>query len=138
MVLLDMPDALDALTVKALDMVDEVYLVMGNTVPHVRNAKRWLTMLRSLGYADTKLRIVLNKTQAGSDLDLAHIESALGLPVCHTLPNEPTAALQAINQGLPLMNLNHHGSLVQALREFIAQEWHLATSKRKNWLERWF
>jgi pilus assembly protein CpaE len=138
MVLLDMPDALDALTVKALDLVDEVYLVMGNTVPHVRNAKRWLTMLRSLGYADTKLRIVLNQTHAGSEIDLAHIESALGLPVSRTLPHEPAATLQAVNQGLPLMNLNHHRSLVQALRDFIAHEWHLTTSKRKSWLERWF
>ena len=138
MVLLDMPDALDALTVKALDMADEVYLVMGNTVPHVRNAKRWLTMLRSLGYADTKLRVVLNTTQAGSDIDVAHIESALGLPVCHTLPGEPATALSSVNQGLPLMNLNPHSPLVQALRHFMSQEWQLTTSKRKSWLERWF
>jgi pilus assembly protein CpaE len=61
MVLLDIPDALDAISVKALDLADEVVLVMGNTVAHVRNAKRWLVILRSLGYADAKLRVVLNK-----------------------------------------------------------------------------
>lgn len=138
MVLLDMPDALDALTLKALDLADEVVLIMGNTVVHVRNAKRWLVMLRSLGYADAKLRVVLNKTHAGSDVDTALIEGALGMPVCHTLPHDPATALQATNQGLPLMSLNGHGPLVQALRHFITQQWHFSAVKRKSWLERWF
>jgi pilus assembly protein CpaE len=138
MVLLDMPDALDALTVKALDLADEVVLVMGNTVAHVRNAKRWLTMLRSLGYADAKLRVVLNKTHAGSEVDTALIEGALGLPVHQTLPNDPATALQATNQGLPLMSLNGHSPLVQALRQFITHTWHFSAPKRKSWLERWF
>ena len=138
MVLLDMPDTLDAVTVKALDMADQVVLVMGNTVAHVRNAKRWLVMLRSLGYADAKLRLVLNQTHAGSEVDLALIEGALGLRVCQSLPNDPATALQAINQGLPLLSLNGQSPLVQAMREFITQEWHLSAPKRKSWLERWF
>lgn len=138
LVLIDLPDALDALTVKALDMADEVYLLLENTVPNVRNAKRWITMLRSLGYADSKLRVVLNKTHPSSDIDASHIESALGLPLCHTLPGDPVTALQAINQGVPLATLNANSPLVQALRQFIEQEWHLAASRRKSWLKRWF
>ncbi len=138
MVLLDMPDALDAISVKALDLADEVVLVMGNTVAHVRNAKRWLVMLRSLGYADAKLRVVLNKIHPGSEVDITLIEGALGLPVSHTLPSDPATALQAINQGLPLMSLNGNSPLVQALRQFITQAWHLSAPKRKSWLERWF
>ena len=138
MVLLDMPATLDPVTVKALDLADEVVLVMGNTVAHVRNAKRWLVMLRSLGYADAKLRVVLNKTHAGSEVDIALIEGALGLPVSHQLPHDPATALQATNQGLPLMSLNDHSPLVQALRDFIQQAWHLSAPKRKGWLERWF
>ncbi len=138
MVLLDIPDALDAISVKALDLADEVVLVMGNTVAHVRNAKRWLVMLRSLGYADAKLRVVLNKIHPGSEVDITLIEGALGLPVSHTLPSDPATALQAINQGLPLMSLNGNSPLVQALRQFITQAWHLSAPKRKSWLERWF
>ena len=138
MVLLDIPDALDAISVKALDLADEVVLVMGNTVAHVRNAKRWLVMLRSLGYADAKLRVVLNKIHPGSEVDITLIEGALGLPVSHTLPSDPATALQAVNQGLPLMSLNGNSPLVQALRQFITQAWHLSAPKRKSWLERWF
>lgn len=138
MVLMDLPDALDALTVKALDMADEVVVLLQNTVPSVRNAKRWLTILRSLGYADTKLRLVLNKIHPGSDIDAAHIESALGLPLSLTLPADPATALQAINQGLPLLTLNANSPLVQALRHWIEQAWHLTASRRKSWLERWF
>ena len=138
MVLLDIPDALDAISVKALDLADEVVLVMGNTVAHVRNAKRWLVILRSLGYADAKLRVVLNKIHPGSEVDIALIEGALGIPVSHNLPSDPATALQAINQGLPLMSLNGNSPLVQALRQFITQAWHLSAPKRKSWLERWF
>jgi Flp pilus assembly CpaE family ATPase len=71
-------------------------------------------------------------------VDLALIEGALGLRVCQSLPNDPATALQAINQGLPLLSLNGQSPLVQAMREFITQEWHLSAPKRKSWLERWF
>lgn len=138
LVLLDLPALLDALSAKALDMCDEVYLVLDNTVPNVRNAKRWLTMLRSLGLPDDKLRLVLNKTHPGSELDAPQIKNALHLEVRHTLPGDPTTAVQAINQGLPLMAINAHSPLVQALRELIIQAWQFTPLKRKGWLNRWF
>ena len=138
MVLLDMPNTLDALTLKALDLADDVVLVLGNTVAHVRNTQRWLTMLRSLGYADSKLRLVLNKSYSGSEVDTSNIEGALGLPLRHTFPADPASALEAVNQGLPLASLNAHSPLVQALRDFVAREWRLTAPKRKSWLERWF
>lgn len=138
LVLLDLPVALDALSAQALDMADEVYLVLSNTVPDVRNAKRWRAMWRSLGHTDDKLRIVLNKTHPGSDIDATKVRSALNLDVRHDLPGDPTTALQAINQGLPLVSVNPHSPLVQALHALITQEWQLTTTKRKSWLERWF
>jgi pilus assembly protein CpaE len=138
MVLLDLPDALDALTVKALDLADEVILVLDNTVPSVRRAKRWLTMLHSLGYTDSKLRLVLHKTHPGSDIDISHLEATLGMPLSHTLPGDPATSLQATNQGVPMATLNAGSPWVQALRHWIEQAWHLTPTRRKSWLERWF
>lgn len=138
MVLLDLPDALDALTVKALDLADEVILVLDNTVPSVRRAKRWLTMLHSLGYTDSKLRLVLHKTHPGSDIDISHLEATLGMPLSHTLPGDPATSLQAMNQGVPMATLNAGSPWVQALRHWIEQTWHLTPTRRKSWLERWF
>ena len=61
-----------------------------------------------------------------------------GLRVARTLPADAVTALQAINQGVPLMSLNAGSPLVQALHELIQKTWQLHAPKRKSWLERWF
>lgn len=137
-VLLDLPPRLDTVTLQAMDMVDELFLLMDNTVPQVRDAKRLLTMLRAQGFGDDKLRLVLNKRHPGSDITPEHIETTLGLKIAHTLPADAVTALQAINQGVPLMSLNAGSPLVQALHELVQKTWQLHAPKRKSWLERWF
>jgi pilus assembly protein CpaE len=137
-VLLDLPPRLDAIALKALELADEVYLVLDNTVPQVRDAKRCLTLLRTLNHAQDKLRLILNRRHPGSDVTPEHIQNTLGLKISHQLPPDAVTALQAINQGVPLMNLNANSPLVLALHELIQQAWHLSPPKRKSWLDRWF
>jgi Flp pilus assembly CpaE family ATPase len=67
-----------------------------------------------------------------------HIERTLGLKIAHSLPADAVSALQAINQGVPLIHLKAGSPLVQALHSLIQQTWQLSLPKRKSWLERWF
>src|SRR6185369_8779200 len=58
---LDVERMIDAVTVKALDRADLVFLVLQNMLPHVRDTRRLVRTLRGLGYPDTKLRLVVNR-----------------------------------------------------------------------------
>lgn len=118
-VVLDVQRAFDPLTVTALDRSDAIYLVMENMIPCVRDAKRLVGALRSLGYADSKLRLVLNRYERRSVVTTAEIERAVGLKVSHLVPNSWDDVAQSANLGVPLAQLNSHNEVVHALRSIV-------------------
>ena len=135
---LDLNPTMDAVVVKALDSADIIYVIMENTVPHVRDTKRLISLLRTLGYSDLKLRVIVNKFHPVSEIDAVNIESTIGLRVTRSIPTESLAAVQAVNQGVPLSTIQSHNAVVRSLRDLISEELHLDAPKRKGWLNRWF
>lgn len=136
-VVLDMHRALDALAIQALDMADVVCLVMDNTMPAVRDAKRQIKLLRSLGYADDKLRVLVNRYDSHGFVDLKSIEEALGLPVVHTLPLQWAAVTESISLGQPLVKTHPQNPVVDALRQVAAHLLQTEAPKTRTWLSRW-
>ena len=117
MVVLDVDRVLDALTIKALDMSDVIYLVMENLLPFVRDAKRLVAKFRALGYEDNKIRIVVNRYEKNGTIDVAQIEKAVGLKVSHTIRSSFADVAQAINTGVPITEVNASNTIVQVLRD---------------------
>ena len=134
---LDVHRAMDALAIQALDMADVVYLVLDNTMPSVRDAKRQVKLFRSLGYADDKLRVLVNRYDSHGFVDLKSIEEAVGLPVVHTVPQQWTAATESISLGQPLVKTHPQNPVVDALRQVAAHLLQTEAPKTKTWLSRW-
>lgn len=136
-VVLDMHRAMDAVAIQALDMADVVYLVLDNTMPAVRDAKRQVKLFRSLGYADDKLRVLVNRYDSHGFVDLKSIEEAVGLPVVHTLPQQWAAVTESISLGQPLVKTHPQNPVVDALRQVAAHLLQTEAPKTKTWLSRW-
>jgi pilus assembly protein CpaE len=119
-VVLDLERMLDAVAVKALDRAELVFLVLEGMLPHVRDAKRLVRMLRSLGYPDGKLRLVVTREDRRGAISRQQIEAAVGLKVSYGVPDSPGEIAEAVNAGVPLPQLHPHGAAVRALR-LIAQ-----------------
>jgi pilus assembly protein CpaE len=136
-VVLDMHRAMDAVAIQALDMADVVYLVLDNTMPAVRDAKRQVKLFRSLGYADDKLRVLVNRYDSHGFVDLKSIEEAVGQPVVHTLPQQWAAATESISLGQPLVKTHPQNPVVDALRQVAAHLLQTEAPKTKTWLSRW-
>lgn len=136
-VVLDMHRAMDAVTIQALDMADVLYLVMDNTMPAVRDAKRQVKLFRTLGYADSKLRVLVNRYDSHGFVDLKSIEEAVGLPVVHTLPQQWAAVSESISLGQPLVKTHPQNPAVDALRQVGAQFLQTEAPKSKTWFSRW-
>lgn len=115
-VILDVDRVLDTLSIKALDRAERVYLVMENMVPFVRDARRLLGILRSLGYPDSKLRLVVNRYRKGGGIELPRVEKAVGLPVAHVLQESFDDVSEAVNAGVALTTLHPHNSVARGLR----------------------
>jgi pilus assembly protein CpaE len=135
-VVLDLDSTIDAVTLKALDMADVVYVAMECNLPVVRNAKKLVKLFRSLGYGDDKLRLLVNKYQSDGLLDVKSIEQAVGIKVHHTIPNQVAAVTEAFNLGKPLVLLDPQNGVLKALREITATLLHAPLPKARGWMDR--
>lgn len=135
-VVLDLDSAIDAVTLKALDMADVVFVTMECNLPVVRNAKRLVKLFHSLGYGDDKLRLLVNKFQTDGVLDIKSIEQAVGIKVHHTVSNQVEAVTEAFNLGKPLELLHPQNGVLKALREITADLLHTPLPKTRGWMDR--
>ncbi len=135
-VVLDLDCTIDAVTIKALDMADVVYVAMECNLPVVRNAKRLVKLFRSLGYGDDKLRLLVNKFQSDGLLDVKSIEQAVGIKVHQTIPNQVAAVTEAFNTGKPLVLLHPQNGVLNALRDITASLLHAPVPKVRSWMDR--
>jgi pilus assembly protein CpaE len=135
-VVLDLDSTIDAVTLKALDMADVVYVAMECNLPVVRNAKKLVKLFRSLGYGDDKLRLLVNKYQSDGLLDVKSIEQAVGIKVHHTIPNQVAAVTEAFNLGKPLVLLDPQNGVLKALREITSTLLHAPLPKARGWMDR--
>lgn len=135
-VVLDLERVLDAVAIKALDMADLIIPVMEAMLPFVRDASRLVRALRSLGYGDSKLGLLVNRHQSGSEISLADIESAVNLKVAHTVPNSFKEVAHAINTGVPLVKDSPSNPVTRALRTIAEELLGRPKPARHGWLGR--
>jgi pilus assembly protein CpaE len=116
--ILDMGRAVDAVSVKALDACDAIYVVMQYTIPSIHDTKRLLQMLAGLGYSKDRVQLVANRVQKGGDLGADDVQKALNLFVKYQVPNSWDAAVYTANHGVPVMKHAPKSALAKAVSEF--------------------
>jgi len=102
-VVLDLGRHVDNLSIKALDRADVIYPVMQAGLSSIRNAKKMLTIFRSLDYGPDKIDMIVNRFDRKGAIGVAEIERALGKLTIHTVPNSYKQVTTAIDHGEPLM-----------------------------------
>ncbi|NOT60991.1 MAG: AAA family ATPase [Acidobacteria bacterium] len=131
-IVLDVPRALNDLTVQALDTAEEKILLLTQDVPAIRSAKRTLDMFARIGYDRTRVKVVVNRFERKPEFDLTQIEKVLETKVYGTLSNDYPAAVGSINIGEPLVlaksssrlvnDFNNLANRLLGLREFTADD----------------
>ena len=86
----------------ALDVADQVVLVLGQDVQSVHGTTRRMTVLRKLGYPLSKTRLVVNRYSDKAPVDLAAIGGALGRSPDFTVANDFAMVQAAITGGATL------------------------------------
>lgn len=116
-IILDVGRALDPVSIKALDHADVVFPVLQITLPFIRDARRLLDVLRSLGYSNEKIKLLVNRYEKGGDIRLEDVERTLGLTVYKTIPNSFKAVATSVNQGVPISKLSPNNPVSRTLQE---------------------
>jgi pilus assembly protein CpaE len=102
-IVLDPQHTFDSITLAALDLSDEIVLVLTLDIPAIRSTQRALEIFDRLGYPRKKIRIVVNRWSKQIDLDLRQVEKFLGEPVIGFVPSDYQTAVTSINLGQPLV-----------------------------------
>lgn len=103
-VLVDTSKSLAPPALAALQAADQIYLVTNMDVPSLRNLKRCLPILDRVTAGDaSRMRLVVNRFNPKSLVQLRDLEEALGMEVYWTLMNDFQTVIQAISTGQPLV-----------------------------------
>ncbi len=133
-IVVDAGRGLDPVSVRAMDHADVIFPVLQLTLPFIRDGKRLMEAFRSLGYAKSKVRLLVNRYQKGGILGLADISRALGQEVECVVPNNFEAVAASVNQGVPILKLAAASNVSKSLQE-VAQS---LVAKPKEETGGWF
>lgn len=104
----------DAAALESLELASRIILVVNQELATVRNASRAAAMLKQR-YGQTRLSMVLARTDRRAEIGLDDVERTVGLEASHMIPNDYRVALQAMNKGRPIV-LDGNNELAEAFK----------------------
>ncbi|MEZ5645224.1 MAG: AAA family ATPase [Burkholderiaceae bacterium] len=132
-VLLDLGRAMDPATIKALDVADRIAMVVEQSLPALKDARRMAQVFEGLGYARDKVRMVLNCFSKSSLIRAEDVEKATGLSVTRHIPSSDDAVRAAINHGDPLPRLTPKDPVARALQQWAQDMSPMSVKPEKSW-----
>lgn len=128
-IVLDLPHTFDPVTVSALDVADDILLLLTLDIPGIRNTKRALKVFDRLGYPRAKVHAVVNRWSKSIDVELKKVESHLGEQLIGFVPNDYGKVMDSINLGRPLVQSDPNSKItaeVRRIASLVSQTTHTA------------
>jgi pilus assembly protein CpaE len=102
-IVVDAWSTLDDCTLSLLDICQYLLLVTTPQVTALRDAHRFLQVLKLLRYDPRKVMLVLNHCYQRSSVPLKDVERALGHAITQTIDYAPYQVADSLNRGVPLL-----------------------------------
>lgn len=103
-IIVDLPDNLNDISVTAAENSDVFFLVCGQEISSLKNAKVCMSILDSLNLKD-KTKIVINRAVEGSMIKIKDFESLLATKIAHIIPEDSKNMLVCLNKGTPVIGI---------------------------------
>jgi pilus assembly protein CpaE len=120
-IVLDVDKRLDEVNLRIMDAVQTIYVVMTADLPCLKNVRLVLETIGHLGYSDEKVKLILNRSNAFTGINVKNAESALKRRIDYQIVNEYRAAIGALNSGAPFMYTKSDSVLGRNMLEFVKE-----------------
>ena len=117
-VIVDIDKRLDELNLMILDIAETIFAVMTADLSCLKNVRLVLGTIGHLGYQSGKLKLVLNRSNAYTGINVKSAEGALRQPIEHQIVNEYRGAISALNTGAPFMAVKADSVLGRSVLDF--------------------
>jgi pilus assembly protein CpaE len=118
-IMVDVDKRLDEVNLRIMDVADVIYVVMTADLPCLKNVRLVLETIGHLGYSADKVKLVLNRSNAFTGINVKNAESALKRRIDFQILNEYRAAIGALNSGAPFMYTKSDSVLGKNVLEFV-------------------
>ena len=102
-----------------MDVAHTVYVVMTADLPCLKNVRLVLETISHLGYSDDKVKLILNRSNAFTGINVKNAESALKRRIDYQIINEYRSAIGALNSGAPFMFTKADSVLGRNVLDFV-------------------
>jgi len=124
-IVIDLPSHLDQVATAALRNSDRIVVICGMSSLGVSSTLRLLSTLHGLGQPPGAVSVVLNRTEANSDLTRGAVEDALGGPTAVQLPYDPYVVSTSITRGTPFVVGQRSAQASRRIRELAGMLSHM-------------
>ena len=118
-IIVDIDKRLDEVNLRIMDAATIIYVVMTADLPCLKNVRLVLETIGHLGYSDSKVKLILNRSNAFTGINVKNAESALKRRIDYQIINEYRAAIGALNSGAPFMYTKSDSLLGKNLLDFV-------------------
>jgi pilus assembly protein CpaE len=102
-VIVDTSPFLDQNSLVVLDMASIILLVCTPEIAALKNAARFLKLGAEFGYAEEKLRLVVNRLASSGSIVAHDIENHLHYRISAGIPSDGAAVVHSLNRGEPVL-----------------------------------
>jgi pilus assembly protein CpaE len=118
-ILIDVDKRLDEVNLRLMDVAQVICVVMTADLPCLKNVRLVLETINHLGYSASKVKLILNRSNAFTGINVKNAESALKRRIDYQIVNEYRSAIGALNSGAPFMYTKSDSVLGRNLLDFI-------------------
>jgi pilus assembly protein CpaE len=101
-VVIDTPAQFNDVVLSVIEASDDIVVVAGMEIPNIKNTKLGLQTLQRLGVPESKLCLLVNRSNSKVQLDAKEVERTLGLKAQAHIPSDIVVP-QAVNRGVSVI-----------------------------------
>lgn len=116
-IICDNSSRFDDISLTALELADEIWMIVGMDIPAIKNSKLGLEILYNLEYTP-KIKLVLNKFNRRIGIGIKEIESSLGKKVNFVISEEEQLT-SLLNKGIPFIESLPRSTIAQEIRKMV-------------------
>ncbi|MEK6720874.1 MAG: response regulator [Chloroflexota bacterium] len=118
-VLVDIDKRLDDINLGVIEAAETVFVVMTADLSCLKNVRLVLETIGHLGYAKDKVKMILNRSNAFTGINVKNAEGALKRTIDFQVINEYRGAISSLNSGSPFMFTKADQPLGRAVLDFV-------------------
>ena len=122
-VLLDTTTGFTSISMAILEQTDVLYLpCVVDFIPSIKDLKIGLETLHKLQFDYQRMRLILNRNKAETQISIKDVEAIVGRPFQYFISNDYQGIMQSIREGKPVVLTEAKNKLADEISDMVSEE----------------